>query len=188
VYLPWSQSFWQGSMAIRSTTELAALKSAIRAAGIAVDPGLVLWRAQTMDQILDAPLAQPRLSALLMSSFGIVALFLAAMGLYGVMAALVRGQVRDIGIRIALGATPNRVRLDVLRRAGLVVGVGLTVGIAGALVTSRLFRALLFDISPVDPIALGGACGLLLVVGALAAFVPARRATRIDPVQALRAD
>jgi predicted permease len=188
VYLPWIQSYWQGYMAIRSSTELAGLKPAIRAAGIDVDPGLVLWRAQTMDQILDQPLEQPRLSALLMSSFGIVALFLAAIGLYGVIAALVRGQMREIGIRIALGATPSRVRRDVLTRAGIVVSAGLFVGIVGALTTSRLFRALLFDVSPVDPLSLGAACALLLVVAALAAFVPARRATRVDPVQALRAD
>jgi predicted permease len=188
VYLPWSQSYWQGSIAIRSAADLAALKPAIRAAGLEVDPGLVLWRAQTMDQILDEPLAQPRLGTMLMSGFGIAALFLAAIGLYGVMAALVRDQMREIGIRIALGATPNRVRLDVLSRAAVVIGVGLAVGMTGALVTSRLFRALLFNVSPVDPISLGGACVLLLLVGALAAFLPARRATRVDPVQALRAD
>jgi predicted permease len=188
VYLPWIQSYWQGSIAIRTTADLAVLRPAIRSAGIDVDPGLVLWRAQTMDQILDEPLAQPRLGAMLMSSFGLVALLLAAIGLYGVMAALVRDQGREIGIRIALGATPSRVRGDVLARAAVVTGVGLSVGMAGALATSRLFRTLLFDVSPVDPIALGGAAVMLLAVGALAAYVPARRATRVDPVQALRAD
>jgi predicted permease len=188
VYLPWTQSYWQGSFAIRTTVELSALKAAIRAAGLDVDPGLVLWRAQTMDQMLDEPLAQPRLGTMLMSSFGIVALLLAAIGLYGVMSALVRDQLREIGIRIALGATPDRVRGDVLGRAARVTAIGLVVGVLGALGTSRLLSTLLYQVSPVDPIALGGAGALLLSVGALAAFIPARRATRVDPVQALRAD
>ncbi|MGH7618412.1 MAG: ABC transporter permease [Gemmatimonadaceae bacterium] len=188
IYLPWMQGYWQGSFAIRTSVDVTALTPAIRAAGIAADPGTVLWRVRTMDQLLDEPLAQPRLSAMLMMSFGLVALLLASIGLYGVMAALVRDQMREIGIRIALGATPSHVRRDVLGRAAIVTGAGLAVGVAAALATSRLFQTLLFDVSPVDPIALGGACLLLLAVGALAAYVPARRATRIDPVQALRAD
>jgi ABC-type antimicrobial peptide transport system permease subunit len=168
--------------------DVTALTAAIRAAGLDTDPGTVLWRVRTMDQLLDEPLAQPRLGTVLMSSFGLVALLLAAIGLYGVMAALVRDQMREIGIRMALGATPANVRRDVLRRAALVTGVGLCVGLAGALATSQLFASLLFDVSPLDPIALGTASVLLLGVGAIAAYVPARRATRVDPVQALRTD
>jgi predicted permease len=188
VYLPWRQSFWQGSFAIRTSVDATVLSSAIRAAGRDADPDVVLWRVRTMDQLLDEPLAQPRLGSMLMTSFGLVALLLAAIGLYGVMSALVRDQLREIGIRIALGATPSRVRRDVLGVAAVVTGVGLVVGLALTLTTSHLFRALLFDVSPVDPIALGGAGVLLLGVGALAAFLPARRATRVDPVQALQAD
>ena len=88
----------------------------------------------------------------------------------------------------AVGATPSRVRRDVLGRAAVVTGGGLAVGLLCALATSRVFTALLYEVSPVDPISPGGAGALLLVVGALAALVPARRATRIDPVQALRAE
>jgi len=188
IYLPWMQSYWQGSFAIRTSVDVNALTPALRAAGVDADPGTVLWRVRTMGQLLDEPLAQPRLSAMLMTGFGLVALLLAAIGLYGVMAALVRDQIREIGIRIALGATPSRVRTDVLARAAVITGVGLVAGVAGALATSRLLTALLFGVGPADPIALGGACVLLLAVGGLAAYVPARRATRIDPVQALRAD
>ncbi|HEY4129484.1 MAG TPA: FtsX-like permease family protein, partial [Gemmatimonadaceae bacterium] len=133
-------------------------------------------------------MSQPRLSALLMSSFGLIALLLAAIGLYGVMSAIVRDQTREIGIRVALGADASRVRWDVLRRAALLTGSGAIVGLAVVLVTSRLFASLLFDVAPTDPVALGGACVVLLSIGALAAYLPARRATRIDPVQALRAD
>jgi ABC-type antimicrobial peptide transport system permease subunit len=188
VYLPWRQSYWQGSFAIRTSVDPTALASAIRAAGRDADPDVALWRLRTMDQLLDEPLAQPRLSAMLTTSFGLVALLLAAIGLYGVMSALVRDQLREIGIRIALGASPSRVRRHVLGIAAIVTGAGLVAGLAAALATSHLFRTLLFDVSPVDPIALGVAGLLLLAVGALAAFLPASRATHVDPVQALRAD
>jgi predicted permease len=188
VYLPYTQGYWQGSFAIRSATGLATLLPSLRAAVRDADPQLRLWNPQTMDDMLSGPLAQPRLDALLMSSFGLVALLLAAIGLHAVMASLVRNQTREIGVRIALGATPARVRREVLGRAAIVTGGGLIAGVVGALVTSRLFTTLLFQVSPVDPVSLVGAGALLLVVGALAAFVPARRATRVDPVQALRAD
>ena len=188
VYVPVHQGYWQGSFAIRSTVDVAALRPALRAAGLDADPDAVLWTARTMDQFLDAPLSQPRLSALLMSAFGFVALLLAAIGLYGVMASLVRDQVREIGIRVALGATPARVRRDVLGRAAAVTAIGAAAGLAAALATSHLLSTLLFHVSPADPLALGGACVTLLAVGAVAAYLPARRATRIDPAQALRAE
>lgn len=188
IYLPSLQGFWQGYVAIRSTVPLGRLLPALRAAGHDVDPRLELENPQTMDQILAQPLAQPRLSALLMSGFGIVALLLAAIGLFGVMASIVRDQRREFGIRIALGATPSRVRRDVLARASSIAGAGVVVGFLAALGTSRLLSSLLFQVSPADPVALGAACVALVGVAALAAYLPARRATAIDPVEALRAD
>jgi ABC-type antimicrobial peptide transport system permease subunit len=89
---------------------------------------------------------------------------------------------------MALGATPGRIRADVLRRAGVIAGIGAATGLVIALVTSRLLTALLFQVSPTDPVALGAACLALLGVAAAAAYFPARRATSIDPMQALRAD
>jgi len=188
VFLPSLQGYWQGSIAIRSTVPLPALLPALRVGGREVDPDLALWSPQTMDEILAEPLAQPRLGALLTSTFGLVALLLAAIGLFGVMASLVRERTREFGIRMALGASAGRVRMAVLRRAGLVAGSGAVVGLVVALVTSRLLSSLLFDVSPTDPIALGAACLVLLGVAAAAAYLPARRATSIDPVQALRSD
>lgn len=189
VYLPVDQGVrWNGYYAIHSTVPLAALLPALRAAGHETDPLTELYHADTMDELLATPLAEPRLGALLMSSFGLVALLLAAIGLYGVMASLVRDQTREIGIRIALGATRARVLREVLGRAAVLTGVGALVGLAAALATSRLFTAMLFEVSPTDPVALGGACVVLLVVGALAAWLPARRATRVDPVNALRTE
>ena len=188
VFLPSVQGYWQGSIAIRSTVPLHALLPALRVAGRETDPDLSLWSPRTMDEILGEPLAQPRLGALLTSTFGLVALLLAAIGLFGVMASLVRERTREFGIRMALGASAGRVRMAVLRRAALVAGSGAVVGLVVALASSRLLTALLFGVSPTDPIALGAACLVLLIVAAAAAYLPARRATSIDPVQALRSD
>ena len=187
-YLPVGQGFWQGYFAIRATESPAVLTPMLRAALAEVAPTTQLYDVRSMDDVLAPSLAEPRLGTMLMTSFGLVALLLAAIGLYGVMASLVRDQTREIGIRIALGASVGRVRAEVLGRAGIVAGVGAIAGLAGALATSRVLSALLFQVSPSDPVSLGGACLVLLFVGGLAAYVPARRATRIDPVQALRAE
>jgi len=115
-----------------------------------------------------------------------VALLLAAVGLYGVVASAVRAQTRVIGIRTALGATPQRLRREVLGQALAVAGAGALAGAIGALVATQALRSLLFEVSPADPIALLGACGVLLVVALIAADLPARRAAMVDPVVALR--
>lgn len=187
-YLPVGQGFWQGYFAIRATESPAALTSELRTALADVAPTTQLYDVRSMDDVLAPSLAEPRLGTLLMTSFGLAALLLAAIGLYGVMASLVRDQTREIGIRIALGASVSRVRAEVLGRAGIVAGAGAIAGLAGALATSRVLSSLLFQVSPSDPVALGGSCLVLLLVGGLASYVPARRATRVDPVQALRAE
>ena len=186
IYLPWCQSNWQGAIAIRSTASVS--QAAVRRAIADADPTLTLWSVQTMDQYLDEPLAEPRLSSLLLSAFGLVALALAAIGLYGIMASAVREQTRDIGVRMALGATPGRVRADVLRRALLVCLGGAVAGIALAVAASRVLTSLLFEVSPTDPVALFGACGVLLVVAAIAAYLPASHASRVDPARALQGE
>ena len=188
VYLPYHQFNWQGYVAIRTSGELASVLPAIRRTLKDVDPGVGLWRARTMDQFLDAPLAQPRMSALLLSGFGLVALLLSAIGLYGVMASAVREQTRELGVRMALGASPTRLLGDVLRRAMGVSAAGAAIGLAVAVLVSRFAQALLFEVGPNDPIALLGACTLLLVVALIAAYVPARLASRVDPARALQAD
>jgi ABC-type antimicrobial peptide transport system permease subunit len=152
------------------------------------DPGLTLWTAKTMNDYLAEPLAQPRMSALLLSTFGFVALALAAIGLFGLMASAVREQTRDIGVRLALGATPQRVRGEVLRRAMLVSAGGAAIGVLGALAGSRVIASLLFEVSPTDPIALLGACGVLLGVAMIAAYLPAYQASQVDPARALQGD
>jgi putative ABC transport system permease protein len=161
---------------------------AMRREMAAVDPQIDLWYAHSMDALLAAPLAQPRMSTLLISAFGVAALLLAAIGLYGLMASVVGERTREIGIRMALGAAPERIRKEVLVHALVVSGAGAAVGVAVALATSRLLSSLLFQVSPTDPVAFVAACAVLLVVVLIAAYLPARWATKIDPATALRAD
>jgi len=108
--------------------------------------------------------------------------------LYGVIASLVREQTRELGVRMALGATPEQVRRDVLGSALRVTGVGAVAGLIVALLGGRLVARLLYEVSPADPLALTGACALLVGTAIAATYLPARRATRIDPAQALRAE
>jgi predicted permease len=188
LYLPWKQYLFDGVFAVRTAGPLPAVLPAMRHAVRDVDPGLMLWWARTMDDMLAVPLAQPRLNAILLSAFALTALVLAVVGLYGVMASAVREQTRDIGVRMALGATPERVRRDVMSRALQVMLAGAAIGIAGALISSHVLTALLFGVSANDPVVLGGVCVLLVCTGLLAAYIPARRATRVDPAEALRAE
>jgi putative ABC transport system permease protein len=181
-------SYWNGNLAVRTTGSLAATLPALRAASRDVDPNLVIWHAETMDQLLDEAMAQPRLSALLLTSIGFFALLLSAIGLYGVMSSVVRQQTRAIGVRIALGATPREIARLVLDDAMRVVSIGGIAGAAGALVAGHLLASQLFRVKPLDPISLAIAAIVLVSVGAVAALVPAVRAAHIDPVEALRAE
>ncbi len=188
IYLPWRQLMTFGTFAVRTRDDLASVLPAMRHTVREFDSQINVSAAGTLDEYLAEPLAQPRLGAFLLSGFGLAALLLGAIGLYGVMASAVRERTHDMGVRMALGATPERLRREVLGSALVVAAVGAAVGLGGALVGSRLLAALLFEVSPTDPATLGGVCVLLLAVALMAAYVPARRATRIDPVQALRAE
>ena len=188
IYMPWRQMGTQGTVAIRTSGDLSAALGAMRRAVAELDPQVRIWRARSMDDLLAGPLAQPRLSTLLLSTFGLTALLLAAIGLYGVMASAVREQTRELGVRMALGASPERIRRDVLSGALAVGGAGALAGLAVAVVATRFLVTLLYGVSPVDPVTLLSVCGLLVVVTMVASYVPARRATRIDPALALRAD
>jgi predicted permease len=189
-YFSWDQSGgdFPDFVAVRTTRPLTTLLPSLRVASREVNSSVLLWKAQTMDQFLDAPLAQPRTSALLLSGFSIIALLLSAIGLYGVMAASVRRQTREIGVRMALGALPSAIRRLVFAQGSSSVAIGLVAGLAGAVATSNLLHSLLFNVAPIDPLTLGGVCIVLLAVASLAGYLPASRAARIDPVEALRSD
>ena len=140
----------------------------------------------TFDQLVEATVTQERLIALVSAFFGGLALLLAAVGLYGVVAHTVRARQREIGLRIALGAAPSSILRLVFKRVGLLIAAGLALGLAGSLWAARLVEALLFHLEPRDPVTFGVAAAVLVAVGVLAAWLPAHRAARLDPVTVLR--
>ncbi len=137
---------------------------------------------------MSASVAGRRFYMLLLTLFAVVAMALAAIGIFGVMSYAVAQQTREIGIRMALGADRDSVIRMVLRQASTVIGIGLVVGLAAAAATGRALAGLLFNLTPTDPMTLGIVAVILAAVALLACYLPARRATRIDPIQALRAE
>src|SRR6185503_10386816 len=187
VFRPYRQVLAQGYLVVRthgSGVSASAMRRAVEDAG----GGATFIRAESMDDLIAPQLATPKFDALLLSIFALAAVVLAAVGLYGIMASAVAQQQRELGIRMALGATSNGVRNMVLRQAFTVAGAGTIVGLAGALVGSRLLTSMLFGVTPFDPPTLAGVSLLLLAIAAVAAYIPARRATTIDPARALRAE
>jgi predicted permease len=151
------------------------------------DPS-VAFTFGTFDQLVEATVTQERLIALVSAFFGVLALLLAAVGLYGVVTHAVRARQKEIGLRIALGATPNSILRIVFESVGLLIAAGLALGAAGSLWAARFVEALLFQLAPRDPATFGGAAAVLVAVGVMAAWLPAQRAARIDPVAALRTE
>ena len=187
VYVPHRQDAWRSLvLVVRTATDPNALLNSIRGQIWSIDKKLSISEIQTMDQIIDTELARPRFSMFLLGLFGVTALALAAIGTYGVMAYSVTHRTREIGIRMALGAK----RLDVLR--GVTGGAvrlavaGVLCGILGALVLTRLMQTLLFNVSPTDSLTFALVPAVLILVTLAAAYIPARRAARVDPVVALR--
>jgi ABC-type antimicrobial peptide transport system permease subunit len=153
-----------------------------------VDPAMPTREFWTLEATLDRTLSPRRFTLQVLGGFGIAALILAALGIYGVLAHSVAERTREFGIRIALGANPIRVRHAVLGRTLLLAGAGIGIGLAAALATTRLLRSMLFGVSPVDPATIAGMIVILVVVATLSGIVPARRATRADALEALRSE
>ena len=187
IYLPQDAETAAGGYVVR-IARTGAMPAAAQAAAARIDDNAVVFNATTMDTLLARTVASPRLYSATAAGFAIVAVALAALGLYGVLAYSVGTRTREFGIRIALGASPGTVVRRVMREALGTVLLGVAVGIAGALYLSRFLEALLFGVQPRDPLTLGAVAILFLAVAALACYVPARRATRVDPVVALRAE
>jgi ABC-type antimicrobial peptide transport system permease subunit len=163
---------------------VAGLRAAVRA----LDPSLPLSRVRVMEDVVRASLARPRLTAALMTVFSAAAAALAAVGLYGVLSYAVARRSREFGVRMALGAERDDV-IGLVARRGLGLAVlGLAVGLAGAFAASRAVESLLFGVEPHDPWSFATSAALLLAVAALASLVPAWRATRVHPVEALRSE
>jgi predicted permease len=151
-----------------------------------LDPNLALVGVQTMPQVLAQALWAPRIGAALLSIFGVLALLLAALGLYGVLAYLVRQRTQEIGVRLALGAPRRNILTLVLKQGMTLVGIGVAVGIGAGLLATRLLASLLYDVSLFDPVAFLAMPALLIVIALLGCYIPARRATQVDPLVALR--
>jgi predicted permease len=152
----------------------------------AIDPRLAVFGVSTYSQVVSEELSQSRFSVVLLLGFSVLALLLSAVGLYGVMAMTVTERTREIGLRMALGASRRGVLGEVVRRAAVVIGLGCLVGVLVAVALARLLRGLWYHIGPADPVALAAGLVSLLAVAGLAAFLPARRASRVDPMTALR--
>jgi len=174
------------NLAVLSQTDPASLTSAVIGQIHSLDPDLAVAHIRTMAQVISSSVAGPRFNTLLLGVFAGVALFLAAIGIYGVMAYAITQQTHEIGIRLALGAQPRNVLQLVLRRGVRLAGVGATFGVAAALALTRLIAGLLYDVSATDPFTFSCVVILLLAIALLACYVPARRAMRVDPMVALR--
>ena len=143
---------------------------------------------QPMSQVLDTSVAQQRFSMILLCGFGLISLLLGAAGLYGVMSYTVARQTKEIGVRMAVGAARGDISRMVLRDAGLLVVFGLAIGVAASLAGARILSSLLFGVAPRDPLTIAAASGVLLATGIFAAWWPARRAARVEPMDALRSE
>jgi putative ABC transport system permease protein len=162
------------------------LAEPVRAAIGVIDKDILVTDASTMQEAISQSVAQPRFRTGLLGAFAGVALLLAAIGIYGVVAYSVSQRMHEFGIRIALGAQAGNVIGMVLGASGWLMLVGIATGLAGSFALTRLLKALLFEVSPTDPLTFVIVAGGLAGIALLATLVPARRATRIDPVSALR--
>jgi predicted permease len=178
---------WRGTtFQIRTVADPTRIIAAVRQAFREVDPNLPLYHIKTLATQVDESLVQERLIGMVSSFFGLLSLLLAAIGLYGIMAYAVNQRTHEIGIRMALGAQRGAVLLMVLRQGMKLVLIGVVLGLAASFAATRIIAGQLFGITPTDPVTFIGVPLLLLIVALLACFVPAQRATRVDPLVALR--
>jgi putative ABC transport system permease protein len=189
MYLPHTQAPSRGmNVVIRTDRDPASLGPAVRQAVRALDPDLPIYNLRTMTERVDESLARRRFSMLLLTLFAGLALGLSAIGVYGVIAYLVSQGTRELGIRMALGATPAGIlRLIVGHGMGM-AAVGVCAGLMGALALTRFMSGLLFDVAPVDPMTFATVAVTLAAVALAASYLPARRAARIDPMVSLRSE
>jgi putative ABC transport system permease protein len=171
---------------VRARNDSAQLENSIRNAVREMDPSLPVYNLWSMNEVVSKSMVQPRFLALLLATFSGIALFLAAIGIYGVMAYSVAQRTQEIGVRMALGARPLHVLRLVIGQSLGMLFIGTVIGLAGAFALTRLMRTLLFEVTATDPLTYVSVIGLLIVVALLACYIPARRAAKVDPLIALR--
>ncbi len=171
---------------MRTSLDAGAAAAELRAAVSAIDRDMPVDRIETMEQLISGSVAQPRFRTVILAAFSILALVMASIGIYGVMNYLVIQRTREFGIRLSVGASQGDVLRLVLGRAAALIGAGTCLGSAGAVVLVRLIEKLLFGTAPLDPLTFAAVPVLLAAVALAASYIPARRATRVDPMVALR--
>jgi predicted permease len=191
IYVPLNWQHAYGSplvtLMMRTTRDPASLIPTIRAAIRTAAPDLAVQDPQTYGDRFERIVAQRKFNMIVLALFGLLAITIAAVGIYGVMAYLVEQRTQEIGVRMALGAEPTSIARMVLSRATLYMALGLAIGLTGGWLLSRFVQAFLFKLDAHDPIVYVSVAALLVATGLLASFIPARRAARVDPVTALRA-
>jgi putative ABC transport system permease protein len=190
VYVPLAQDSWiYGSLVVRPRTGQAeTLTAAVRAAIARVDQDVPVAQVRTLDDIARSATARQRFRAVLVVAFGTLALVLAMIGVFGVLAYSVQQRMREFGVRVALGAKAGDVLRLVLVSAARVIGIGAAIGLVAAAVFSRWIATLLFGVQPLDPLTFASAAVVLGVTAAIATAAPAWRAARVDPVVAFRSE
>ena len=189
LYVSYRQrSTWGATFVVRTSLESMAIAEQVRNTIAALDPTLPISNLRTQREQIDLSLRRERLFAQLATALGGATLLLATIGLYGLLAYSVTRRTPELGLRMALGADRAAVRWMVLEQSLILVGTGLAIGIPAAIGGSRFVSSLLFEVSPSSPLALATAAAIMLAVSLLAALIPAHRASRVEPVVALRAE
>jgi len=189
MYLPVEQSLnieSDPTIVVRAEIPAGAAAGELRAAVSAIDPAIAVDRIETMQQLVSGSVAQPRFRTMILAAFSLLALVMASIGIYGVMNYLVIQRTREFGIRLSLGATPTEVLRLVLGRAAILIGAGTCLGLVGSVLLVRLITNLLFGTAPLDPLTFAAVPVLLAAVALASSYIPARRATKVDPLVALR--
>ena len=173
---------------VRAHGSPAALEQAIRPIVHQTDPARALFGLQTLPQVLDAGLDEPRIKSRVVTVFALAAMLLASVGLYSLVSLIVAARVREIGVRMTLGARPRQIVTELVSGVARLIGAGAAAGLLLTWMANRLFRSLLYGVSPLDAATLAAAILVLAMVAAIATFIPARRAARIDPLAAIRSE
>jgi putative ABC transport system permease protein len=189
IYVPYTQSeLWSAAIVIRTTGDPLRQASAVRNQALAVDQGSAVYDLQTMERRLAASMSSRRFNLLLLSIFALLALTLAAVGVFSVIAHAVTQRTYEIGIRMALGASPGNILRLFIGQGMTFVAIGIGLGLVGAWALTRVIANLLFGVRATDPLTFAGCALLLSVIALLACYLPARRATKVDPMTSLRFD
>jgi predicted lysophospholipase L1 biosynthesis ABC-type transport system permease subunit len=187
-FMPFAQELaLGGGLVIRADSNVAALAPAATRIVRRIASQALIENVMTIAQIKDQSVSPRRLNAALVSSFGILAVIIAAVGIAGVLAFSVSARTNEIGIRMSLGADGGRVQRMILREGAVLLTIGLALGVTGAFFASRVMRGLLFGVAPHDPVTMIGVAAIMAAIGIAACWIPALRAARIDPVITMRA-